>query len=99
MTCMLSRSAGSGSFRPEVDAPRPSRWLSYYSDRDRVISPASARLDDPRCGAANFLIPGCGHLTICRDVRLTRLVVRELIRTETFTDPAVPTDFGELIAA
>jgi hypothetical protein len=35
-------------------------WLSYYSDRDRVISPASARLDDLRCGAANFLIPSGG---------------------------------------
>ncbi len=33
--------------------------------------------------AANLLISGCGHLTICRDVRLIRSLVRELIRTET----------------
>ena len=36
--------------------------------------------------AANLLIPGCGHLTICRDVRLIRSLVPELIRTETFAD-------------
>ena len=36
----------------------------------------------PRYGAANLLIPGCGHLTICRDTRLIRSLVPELIRTE-----------------
>ena len=72
------------SLRPAVNAPRPIRWLAYYSESDRVVPPASARLDDPRYGAANLLIPGCGHLTICRDVRLIRSLVRELIRTETF---------------
>lgn len=72
------------------EAARPIRWLAYYSDGDRVIPPASARLDDPRYGAANLLIPDCGHLTICRDVRLIRSLVPELIRTETFPDPTVP---------
>ena len=33
---------------------------------------------------SNLLIPGCGHLTIRRDVRLIRSLVRELIHTETF---------------
>jgi pimeloyl-ACP methyl ester carboxylesterase len=75
---------------PEVDALRPVRWLAYYSDGDRVVPPASARLDDPGYGAANLLIPGCGHLTICRDVRLIRSLVPELIRTETFADLTVP---------
>ena len=81
---------GPRSLRPAVDAPCPIRWLAYYSDGDRVVTPASARLDDPRYGAANLLISGCGHLTICRDVRLIRSLVRELIRTETFalSDPA-----------
>ena len=87
---------------PEVHAPRPIRWLAYYSDGDRVVPPASARLDDPRYGATNLLIPGCGHLTICRDVRLIRSLVRELIRTETFAD-AGPTALNdasrELVAA
>src|SRR5260370_23840847 len=72
------------------DAPRPVRWLAYYSDADRVVPAASARLDDPRYGAANVLIPGCGHLTICRDTRLIRSLVPELIRTETLADPVTP---------
>ena len=42
--------------RPEIDAPAPARWLAYYADRDRVVPPASARLDDPRYGAANLPI-------------------------------------------
>jgi pimeloyl-ACP methyl ester carboxylesterase len=79
-----------GAVLPEVDAPRPVRWLAYYSDRDRIVPPASARLDDPRYGAANLLIPGCGHLTICRDVRLIRSLVPELIRTETLAGATVP---------
>jgi pimeloyl-ACP methyl ester carboxylesterase len=74
--------------QPEADAPRPARWLAYYSDGDRIVPSASARLDDPRYGADNLLIPGCGHLTICRDVRLIRSLVLELIRTEAFADPA-----------
>jgi pimeloyl-ACP methyl ester carboxylesterase len=82
----------------EVAAPRPVRWLAYYSDGDRVVPPASARLDDPRYGAANLLIPGCGHLTICRDARLIRSLVPELIRTETFAE--VPAGAGrEPVAA
>ena len=82
---------GPRSAQPEVDAPGPVRWLAYYSDGDRFVPPASARLDNPRYGAANLLIPGCGHLTICRDVRLIRSLVSELIRTETFADPIAPT--------
>jgi pimeloyl-ACP methyl ester carboxylesterase len=91
---------GPRSCRPEVNAPRPIRWLAYYSDGDRVVSPASARLDDPRYGATNLLIPGCGHLTICRDVRLIRSLVPELIRTEKFADPTAPTGAArEMVAA
>ena len=98
--CARIMHRGPRSELPQVDAPRPVRWLAYYSDADRVVSPASARLDDPRSGAANVLIPGCGHLTICRDVRLIRSLVPELIRTETLTDPAGSTDAGrELTAA
>ena len=85
---------------PGFAAPGPVRWLAYSSDADRVVPPASARLDDPRYGAANVLIPGAGHLTICRDARLIRSLVPELIRTETLAAPAVPADAGrELVAA
>jgi pimeloyl-ACP methyl ester carboxylesterase len=85
---------------PEVEAPRPVRWLAYYSDGDRVVPPASARLDDPRYSATNMLIPGCGHLTICRDAGLIRSLVPELIRTEALSDPAALTEPGrERLAA
>ncbi len=98
--CARIMHRGPRSCLPEVDAPRPIRWLAYYSDGDRVVPPASARLDDPRYGAANVLIPNCGHLTICRDIRLIRSLVPELIRTETFADPTAPSDAGrELVAA
>jgi len=89
--CARMMHPGSRSCLPEADAPRPVRWLAYYSDGDRVVPPASARLDDLRYDAANLLIPDCGHLTICRDARLISSLVPELIRTEAFTDPA-PTD-------
>ena len=98
--CARIMQRGPGPCLPLVHAPRPVRWLAYYSDRDRVVPPASARLDDPRFGAANLLIPGSGHLTICRDGRLIRSLVPELIRTETMADPAAPADAGrELVAA
>jgi pimeloyl-ACP methyl ester carboxylesterase len=83
-----------------ADVPRPVRWLAYYSDADRVVAPASARLDDPRYRAANVLIPGAGHLTICRDARLIGSLVPELIRTEALAGPAAPAgQRGELVAA
>lgn len=86
--------------RPEIDAPAPVRWLAYYADRDRVVAPSSARLDDPRYAAVNLPIPGCGHVTICRDARLIRSLVGELIRTETSADPVTPVWAGrELMAA
>ena len=88
--CARIMHRGRSAVLPEVEAPRPVRWLAYYSDGDRVVPPASARLDDPCYGAANMLIPGCGHLTICRDSRLIRSLVPELIRTETLADPAAP---------
>ena len=98
--CARIMHPGPRSELPGVDAPRPVRWLAYYSDADRVVPPASARLDDPRYGAANVLIPGCGHLTICRDVRLIRSLVSELTRAETLADPTARTEAGgELMAA
>jgi pimeloyl-ACP methyl ester carboxylesterase len=90
--CARIMHRGPGSVLPEADGPRQVRWLAYYSDGDRVVPPASARLDDPRLGAANLLIPGSGHLTICRDVRLIRSLVQELIRTETFAGLTPPAD-------
>ena len=90
--CARIMRQGSSLCLPEVNVPGPVRWLAYYTDGDLFVPPASARLDDPRYGAANLLIPDCGHLTICRDVRLIRSLVPELVRTETFADPMAPTD-------
>lgn len=72
----------------QLSALRKVRWLSYYSDADRVVPPSSARLDETHYRATNLLIPGAGHLTICRDARLIRSLVTELIRTESPTSPA-----------
>ena len=78
---------GPGETAPTVAAARPQRWLAYYSDRDRFVPAMSARLDDIGYGATNLLIPDCGHLTICRDDRLIRSLVRELTRTESTLAP------------
>jgi pimeloyl-ACP methyl ester carboxylesterase len=72
--------------RGAAPAARGPRWLAYYSDGDRIVPPASARLDDAARPATNVLIPGCGHVTICRDPRLLRSLVSELIRTESLPD-------------
>ena len=70
------------------------------SDGDRIVPSVSARLDDPRYGATNLLIPGCDHLTICRDMRLIRSLVPELVRTETLAGTTAPIVAGrELMAA
>jgi pimeloyl-ACP methyl ester carboxylesterase len=66
---------------------QPVHWLAYYSDADRVVPAFSARLDDRRFDATNVMVPGCGHLTICRDPRVIESLVRELTRTEF---PSVP---------
>jgi len=68
--------------QPEAGGRGPVRWLAYYSDGDRIVPPASARLDDPGYAAINLLIPGCGHLTICRDARLIGSLVSQLARAE-----------------
>src|SRR4051794_20432439 len=62
---------------------QPVRWLAYYSERDRTVPTTSARSVYPGCRATHVLIPVCGPLTICRDARLIRSLVSELIRTET----------------
>jgi triacylglycerol lipase len=98
--CARIMHRGPRSVLPGCDAPRPVRWLAYYSDADRVVPPASARLADSPCGGTNLLVPGCGHLTICRDARLIGSLVSELTRTEMLADRTARTHVGrELIAA
>lgn len=97
--CARIMHPGHGRTQPEAGAPGPVRWLAYYSDGDRIVPPASARLDDPGYGAVNLLIPGCGHLTICHDTRLIGSLVSQLIRTETRTGRVVPEGAGRDLAA
>jgi predicted alpha/beta hydrolase family esterase len=67
---------------PQPRAGASPRWVAYYSDGDRVVRPSSARLTDPAFAATNVLVPGRGHLTICRDPRLVAGVVSQLVRSE-----------------
>jgi pimeloyl-ACP methyl ester carboxylesterase len=70
------------------------RWVSYYSDADLVVRPRSARLDEPRLGATNVLVPGAGHLGIVRSPRFLASVVDLLTRDTPHpvqTAAAVPT--------
>jgi pimeloyl-ACP methyl ester carboxylesterase len=69
---------------PAVAGPR---WLSLYSDADRVVPPWSARLTDVGLRADNVLVPGRGHLTICRDRGLLERLVDHLQHSER---PAAP---------
>jgi len=89
--CARIMRQGSSSCPSGGNFPRSVHWLAYYSDSDRFVPPASARLDDPHYGATNLLIPDCGHLTICRDVRPIRSLVPELVRIETFANLKAPT--------
>ena len=73
---------------PDGRSAPGSRWIAFYSDGDRLVPPALARLDGPGFAAANVLVPGRGHLTICRDPRLIDGVVRELLGSESIPQAA-----------
>jgi pimeloyl-ACP methyl ester carboxylesterase len=66
------------------------RWASFYSDRDLVVPPHSARLEDTALRATNILVPGVGHLGILRAPLFLSSAVRILS-----DDSAL----GELLAA
>lgn len=58
------------------------RWVTYYSDRDVIVRPDSARLDDPRIHALNVPVPDAGHLGILRAPAFLRSVQRILLAAE-----------------
>ncbi len=76
---------------PDLGRSMPSRarWLAYYADHDRIVTPASARLDDHLEAATSIAVPGTGHMTICRHPALLRSLTEELIRTESATPPSL----------
>lgn len=73
-------------WRSSRQAPS-TRWVAYVTDQDPIASPRTSRLAGRGLDVTNHLIPGCGHLALCRDARLVRSVVRELTRSE---NPAAP---------
>jgi pimeloyl-ACP methyl ester carboxylesterase len=58
------------------------RWVTYYSDRDVIVPPDSARLDDPKVHALNVPVPDAGHLGILRAPVFLRSVQRILLAAE-----------------
>ncbi len=77
-----------GTTDPGLAMRSHTRWLAYYADHDRLVPPASARLDHRPAPATTIAVPGTGHMTICRDPTLLRSLAEELIRTETNTQPS-----------
>lgn len=69
------------------------RWVSYYSDRDRLVRPRSARLEERALRATNVLVPGVGHLGIVRSPLFLASVVhllRQDSAAERWTGPDAP---------
>jgi pimeloyl-ACP methyl ester carboxylesterase len=58
------------------------QWVTYFSERDLIVGPASARLDDPGLHAVNVRVPDAGHLGILRAPVFLRSVPRFLLATE-----------------
>jgi pimeloyl-ACP methyl ester carboxylesterase len=74
---------------PAPQAPRAAspqhrgiRSIAFWSDGDWVVRPSSARLEEGTLPVTNVHVPGCGHLTICRDPGLITRLVRELLDSE-----------------
>jgi hypothetical protein len=67
------------------------RWVAYWSDRDLVVDPRSARLDEPALRAENVLVPDVGHLGILRAPRFLDSVTA-LLESGTATAEPVRSD-------
>jgi predicted alpha/beta hydrolase family esterase len=69
----------------DLERPRDGvsvQWVAYYSDRDLVVSPDSARLDEDRSRTVNVAVPGAGHLGVLRAQAFLGSVVRQLLAAE-----------------
>jgi pimeloyl-ACP methyl ester carboxylesterase len=58
------------------------QWVAYYSDRDLIVCPDSARLEEDRSGAVNVAVPDVGHLGVLRAPAFLGSVVRQLLAAE-----------------
>jgi pimeloyl-ACP methyl ester carboxylesterase len=63
-------------------APCGVRWVAYYSDRDLVVPPDSARLDEHGSQAVNVAVPDVGHLGVLRAPAFLASVVAVLSAAE-----------------
>jgi pimeloyl-ACP methyl ester carboxylesterase len=66
------------------------RWVTYYSDADRVVPVGSAALTDPRLDVTNVLVPGRGHMSIASDPAVVASVVDQLLVVERGAGIPVP---------
>jgi hypothetical protein len=64
--------------------------VSCFSDRDLVVRPGSARLDEQGLHAVNVEVPGVGHLGILRAPAFLRSVVRLLLAAEASSPVPAP---------
>jgi pimeloyl-ACP methyl ester carboxylesterase len=58
------------------------RWVAYWSDRDLVVCPDSARLEEDGARAVNVAVPDVGHLGVLRAPEFLGSVVRQLLAAE-----------------
>ncbi|WP_222262856.1 esterase/lipase family protein [Modestobacter marinus] len=58
------------------------RWVAYYSDRDLIVGPDSARLDEDGARVVNVAVPDVGHLGVLRAQAFLGSVVRQLLAAE-----------------
>jgi len=81
-SCARLMHPGSSTVRSVPSRHRAVRWVTFWSDGDWVVPPSSARLGEWDPAVTDVLVPGRGHLTICRDSGLVAQVVHELIGSE-----------------
>jgi triacylglycerol lipase len=70
----------------ELTAPAPAcrtRFLSFWSDLDALISPKkSARIDHPDLAVRNVFVRGVGHMSLPIDGRVTREIAATLAQLD-----------------
>jgi pimeloyl-ACP methyl ester carboxylesterase len=70
----------------ELAEPAPecqTRFVSFYSDIDALISPKqAARIEHPDLSARNVLVPGVGHMSLPIDRRISREIASTLAQLD-----------------
>jgi pimeloyl-ACP methyl ester carboxylesterase len=65
------------------------RWISYYSNIDLLVQPASsAKLDHPALHATNVLVKDHGHVSLMISPRVGRSIVDQLTAAENASEVA-----------